>query len=384
MLRRALAPIVILVGVFSFIACSSSDSKSNSGENGFLVPDSGGSQPIDVEGLDAGCLEATSHGVLRPSNLMFVVDRSGSMACNLPSDGQSSADCAAYPARRYPDKPSKWELTLAAIEQALVALQSQGDISVGLSIFPLDNTACSIAPTPAVALTSLTNTARGALNTALEARDPYGETPLAGATILTYSYFLDAMRAGLEGENYVVLITDGVETCNTTALGNLLTQDATTALKSLEIRTFAIGVPGSESGRATLSKLAIAGGTVRDSSCTAGPTADQGNCHFDMTESSNFSDDLLAALAAINTVVVGCSLDVPTGNIDLQRVNVSLNGQAIPYDASQSCTTVTTGWQYADNYAHIVLCGEACTTARQPGASVNLVFGCPTVMPGPS
>src|SRR5262249_19588355 len=64
----------------------------------------------------------------------------------------------------------------------------------------------------------------------------------------------------------------------------LIASGAPTAL-GVGIKTWVIGAPGSESGRSTLSNLAIAGGTRRSPTCTAGSATEPvvGDCHYAMT-----------------------------------------------------------------------------------------------------
>ncbi len=348
----------------------------------FTVPADASVETIvsNVIGIDAGCVYSQIRGELRPSNLVFVLDRSGSMACNLPEDGQSSAECDQFPLRRFPDLPSKWELTRSALNSALSALKATDRVHVAISLFPETGTSCTIAAEPQMPLVFLDAAALDTANQTLSSVAPYGNTPLVGATILSYQYILNQLRqGGLDGENFVVLLTDGKETCQTDEIEKLLNIDAPNALRTLGIRTFAIGVPGSEEAREFLSALAEAGGTVRSKDCMYGPG--YGNCHFDMTTSVNFSVDLLDALTKINAEILNCTFGVPdaTGGtiVDLARVNVALNQRTIPF-SNGSCSEGAEGWQYTPGNVSIRLCGATCAEAQLPGSTVSIVLGCPT------
>ena len=229
----------------------------------------GGIQP------DAGCASATLTGDLIPANLLFVVDRSGSMKCNLPQDGQTTAECEKFPQKKYPTKPSKWELTKAALESALGQLQTGGNVSAGLTVFPADGSNCSVNQTPSYGVKLLDSGQTTAISTILDAETPGGSTPLAGATIDSYAYLVSQWK-NLPGNKFVVLLTDGFETCKPAEIPKLLTQDVPNATK-IGIRTFVIGVPGSEDGRALLSQIAYLGGTAKDpelhTRCPARPTS---------------------------------------------------------------------------------------------------------------
>jgi hypothetical protein len=335
---------------------------------------------------DATCASEVVSGDLKPANLLFVVDQSGSMNCNLPEDGQSSEDCEAWPEKLDPDFPSKWELTRNALEDAFDALQESGlPVSVGLTMFPVADTLCGVRDEPDVPIARLNDAQNEAIDDFLATVDPGGNTPLAGATILAYRHLFEQMRAGaLTGNVFVVLITDGFETCKEDELDKLLGQDVPNAYDLLNIRTFVIGAPGSEDARALLSQIAWAGGTAPSAGCDhdAEP-ADVGNCHFDMTESENFAEDLAETLEQISGTVLTCELDVPTnptgGGVDLNQVNVDINDkQYSPTDCSEEGNS---GWQYTDDNTRIILCGEACDEAQQPNATVSIVLGCPTRQP---
>ena len=155
-----------------------------------------------------------------------------------------------------------------------------------------------------------------------------------------------------------------------------------TPIRLLGVRTFVIGVPGSEDAREFLSQLAEAGGTLRSKDCYYGPNPTDGNCHFDMTTSADFGSDLLDALLKINAEVLSCSFSIPeaTGGagVDLTRVNVALNSRSLPYIANRPCVQRHDGWQYTPGNASIRLCGTACAEAQLPGSAVSIVLGCPT------
>lgn len=337
---------------------------------------------IDVVAVDSGCAHATVRGRLKPTNLLFVLDQSGSMVCNLPEDGQSSEDCDRFPLRRFADKPSKWELTRDALNQALDALSTSGDVRVAFSMFPRQGTRCTVSVEPTIDFVQLDAKSKTAVSAQLATLTPSGETPLAGATILSYAYLLDSMKAGgLDGETFVVVLTDGVETCETGAVLSLLSEDAPNALKGLGVRTFVVGAPGSEGGRRFLSELAVQGGTPASRDCFFGPEATDGNCHFDMTQTKDFGSDLLDALVRINSEAVVCAIDVPQdplgGSVLHDQVNVSLDGVSQPMKAKGDCAT-TDGWRYTEGFAQIRLCGEVCRQAKRPGAKVDVILGCPT------
>jgi hypothetical protein len=197
--------------------------------------------------------------------------------------------------------------------------------------------------------------------------------------------FAQLQDGALPGNVFVVLLTDGFETCKVEELDKLLNQDVPNAYQLLNIRTFVIGAPGSEDARALLSQIAWAGGTASSAGCThdASP-GNVGNCHFDMTESEDFASDLAAALEQISGTVLTCELDVPTSEtgqeVDLNQVNVDIND--VPYSPADCLGDPNAnGWQYINDSTQILLCGDACDAAQQENATVSIVLGCPTRPP---
>ncbi len=330
------------------------------------------------------CASTVVGGNLVHANLLFVVDRSGSMNCNLPTDGQSTAECEIAPAPKFPAKPTKWELTRDALKQALDDIQAGGNASVGMVSFPVPGSECIPTDTPDVPVAPMDATQNTALKSFLDGISPKGKTPLVGATVLSYKHLYDQLKAGtLTGNLFVVVLTDGFETCKESAIPGLLASDVPNAL-AVNIRTFVIGVPGSEDGRALLSQIAYKGGTPTSSSCTHDPSppgpADVGDCHFDMTTSTNLSQDLQAALAVISGTALSCEIDMPavpaSKKIDYDSVKVKNNGADIPKDDSTPCDQGANGWQFNATKTKILLCGSACDDAKKPGTTLSIDLGC--------
>jgi hypothetical protein len=86
---------------------------------------------------------------------------------------------------------------------------------------------------------------------------------------------------------------------------------------------------------------------------------------------------------------VACELAIPAApageTLDYSRVNVtwtSASGDTstIPQDISSPCATAN-GWQYDAVKTRILLCGDACTRARNDvGSQFDVAFGCRTVV----
>jgi hypothetical protein len=331
-----------------------------------------------------------------------VLDKSGSMNCNPPEGDEAlNARCANFPIQEDPNKPTKWQVTSAAFVDALDALSEQANIQGGLMLFPVPERAaagassreeaCWVDGVADVEVGALDASGRGDIGTVLEAVAPAGETPIVGATILGYKYLSEAIRAGdIEGNHFVVLLTDGAETCEPGLLQKLVDVDVPNA-RLWNIRTFVIGAPGSERARSLLSNIAFEGGTASSSGCIHGGSApDVGDCHFDMTESSDFARDLALALQEISrTTVLACEYEIPEnpdgGGVNLNEVNVTFTPgsgrrERILKNDSGDCDSVD-GWQYSEDFAKIVLCGDVCERVQaDPEGRVSIELGCPTVV----
>jgi hypothetical protein len=364
------------------------------GGSGGITNQGGESGEGGSGGIDA-CATDVQEAKLSPANLLFVIDKSGSMECNPPNgDEVLGAMCENFPRKEDPTKDSKWEVTREALEAALDTLAMQDNISAGLSLFPKGtaSNSCSVEATPEVPIGKLDAAQRSAIGEVLDAVEPGGLTPIAGATILSYSHLADRIRAReLTGNTFVVLLTDGAETCREEELPPLVEEHVPNA-RLFNIRTFAIGVPGSEEARGLLSKVAWEGGTPTSPSCDrSGPLVENetGDCHFDMTTSTDFASDLNDALLAISrTKTLSCSFEVPTnpsgGGVDLGKVNVTFETgsgdvERVPNVPDGDCADVD-GWQYSDDFTRINLCGDVCNRVQNdPEGQVSIVLGCPTI-----
>jgi hypothetical protein len=336
------------------------------------------------------CAKTTKKADPTPANLLFVIDKSGSMNCNPPDgDEELGAKCANFPVKEFPEQPSKWEVTSAALANALDTLAEMPHVRAGVTLFPTDSS-CGVTATPDIKIASLDEKERQQIADLLNDVSPSGETPLAGATILSYQHLDGLLEKGkLKGNHFVVLLTDGAETCKEDELPKLVSQDVPNARK-LNIRTFVIGAPGSEQARARLSQMAWEGGTASRKDCNhSGDKPDEGDCHFDMTTSTDFAKDLNDALKEIaQTKILSCEFDVPKNDsgrgVDLDKVNVTFTSgdgekEEILKDASKSCDKAK-GWQYSEDFSKIVLCGEVCDRVKaDTEGQVDIVLGCPTV-----
>jgi hypothetical protein len=235
-----------------------------------------------------------------------------------------------------------------------------------------------------------------ALSEAMTASSPAGGTPIVGGVILAYHHLHEQLHA--PGNRYVVLITDGEESCGTKgdetddadleAARALLLSTEVTKAREANIKTFVVGAPGSEGARGFLSELAYLGGTARDPSCVHGDAAN-GDCHFDLTLQEDFAAVLRDTLGEISGRALGCEFQTPPGGSTMVNVQYSQNGgtpTCFPQDL-RPCEGGANGWQFAkdadgnDDLSRVVLCGQACDTVRaDPTAMIDVVLGCNVII----
>ncbi len=341
-----------------------------------------------------GCASSSMESTLLPSNLLFVIDRSASMACNPPPTTDSMV-CEQDPVAVDAMLPTKWEITRGALRTAIQALPS--DTVVGISYFSNDD-ACGVHENPSVPLAKLDDAQRTGIEASLANVEPSGATPLVGATILAYKHLHDLALAGkIHGKQFVVLLTDGQQSdaCSDPQLcsgqqacTDLLvnTEVPKAAGSGVGIKTFVIGAPGSEPARGVLSQIAFNGGTA-----LPGCSVALGNCHFDMTTQAKFDQALADALTQIAGRALSCELPLPqppSGTLDRTLVNVVYS----PADGSdprlilkddRPCDSGADGWQYAPDETNIRLCGPTCDSVRKDrGGRIDVVLGCPVRAPG--
>lgn len=360
----------------------------------------GGSSGDNGSGGTEGqsCAASTREAQLLPAHLLFLLDRSGSMSCNPPNGRSELASCQGV--TQLPAEDTKWEVTSEALSVALGELSVLDHVSVGLTVFPMvgGNPDDVRLPEqgPDVAIRALDTTQLDELTTFVGSVVPSGETPLANATLSSYEFLRQQIVGGeLEGNIFVVLMTDGSETANAQLLEELVDTWVGTASSGFGIRTFAIGAPGSEPARATLSKIAFDGQTPSRADCNSGGQSSGGfdpsvgDCHFDMTGSTDFADDLSQALIDIsNDNALACDFEVPTnpsgGGVNLNQVNVTFTvGSEAPlqvfYDNVGTCGADAEGWQFSPDRRRIVLCGDICQQVKSNAQGrVDIVLGCPT------
>ncbi|MET0384612.1 MAG: vWA domain-containing protein [Polyangiales bacterium] len=361
----------------------------------------------------SGCMLESHESKELPASILFVVDKSGSMACN-PPPLQDSASCEANAVPVDGTQLTKWQITVSALQAVFDSLLAKSSTAqIGLTFFSNDNT-CGVHSTPNVPLGDVTASQVASLKTVLDTTVPSGGTPLVGATTLGYAYLHQEAGSapgcvepcGAPGNRYVVLLTDGTDSCpmptraedaaECNAAGSctsFLVGKAAPLAAQANIKTFVIGAPGSEPARGYLSELAFVGGTARTATCTHDPSGSAGDCHFDMTTTQDFAGALASALGSVSGAALGCEFAVPPTDVTITpgTVNVQYRPQSgdptcFAYD-SAPCSAGSNGWQFAkrsdgsDDLSRVVICGSACDQVRaDPMARVDVLLGCETII----
>lgn len=374
------------------VGCSPASDKADDGDGGSALdagfsPDVGGGLDAGDGGLgadsaldpDAACLSSKTGATAKPANLLFQLDVSGSMNC--PATDTASATCAA-------STSSRWSVFKAKLKEALAKLPDAN--SVGLMHYPTGKGTFSGSPTgcvpqvPDVDVGPLSKT-RTAVGTALDARIPEGGTPTHDAIGVALA---NLEKLSVTGNKFLVLATDGNATfctgCDISCNSAALAADADAVIAKVAaaakagIRTFVIGVPGSQGYRTILSRIAKAGGTAPAGCSDTGPTY----CHYDMTTAADFGAAMSATLASIGGAALSCTYDIPKkdGSFDPTKVNVRLTSGGKDSDIARDPTRKD-GWDYSDDGNQIILYGPACEAAKGAiDGACTILYGCPTVI----
>lgn len=359
--------------------------------------------------LNAECVGAEAEGERLPATLELVIDVSGSMNKTVAGNSPGSGEI------------SKWDTTKAALLSAVDALPSS--VSFGAVYYPNKNatvyapndpgptSACINveASLPLASLGQSKSTQRKAFQTNIDSVYVENYTPTRDA----YSYALNEQLAPFPGTNkFILLITDGAPTINGgcawpkadgkdfpvevgtgdgafDAETTPIIADVQAARDVQGVRTFVIGVPGSEQSvesntdmRPWLSAAAQAGGTDVAGCSNNGPNY----CHFDMSGSNNdFSKELTSALASIaGQVANACTFkipDPPNGEaLDKNKTQVIVEwgdetNQIIYPDGIDDCQGE--GWRYNEENQTVETCGATCDRIKTDfQAVVHVSFGC--------
>jgi hypothetical protein len=235
--------------------------------------------------LDASCLADASYAKPNPVNMLVVLDKSGSMG----SQGLGSG--------------AKWDAMRSALTDAFSSAKDNPNLNMGLLLFPgqgvssdcssMGPETCCEIPAGEAAVNVKIGPASQSVDEILNvvnSTSPGGLTPTSIALDAAYNYF-QGEGAMLEGDKYILLVTDGGPNCNgALSCGDVectLTLDGTCqegddccgtntgpywcvdhadtaakidGLRQAGVRTIVVGIPGSEAYADWLDGFAQVGG----------------------------------------------------------------------------------------------------------------------------
>jgi MYXO-CTERM domain-containing protein len=237
-----------------------------------------------------GSIAPRSADARRCPNIMFVVDRSGSMAAD-PMGGASH--------------PNKWELMRMGVS---AAVQKYGTrLSFGLEMFTTNGGGPQCYNDTKIDVYPAHNTAAQIVNILL-ANFPAWETNTGEAIKRAYT---DGRLNDKTRGNYIVLITDGDPNCNLgdgKGAGYTISELKNAAMKDPPIYTYVVGFDGSGGvDPANLNGMAVAGGEPISGCDPTGKDRTK-PCYYSASNVQKFltAMDMIIGGLAGGTVVGGC------------------------------------------------------------------------------
>jgi hypothetical protein len=340
---------------------------------------------LDVDQPPTGpCGSDSIPAISNPPNISFIIDHSTSMREEFARSGIS-----------------KYGNAQIALRDVLRAVGHR--VNYGVTIFPgLEGMGCQagdelmkVAPgdPPSYARAGKNGPRLKDLLGRLQIADTDGATPTAAT--LTKAL---ASLSKLEGATYVVLITDGAPNCNADLMcsaagcipniehqvaectpsfnccapdesrpqANLSCVDAEASVAAVQalndagIKTFVVGMPGSEPYVALLNQMAEAGGTARS-----------GDTQYYPVDDTEALEQSLVEIAA--SVAISCDIPLDYDPPDPDFVNVYFDGVLVEYDPEG-------GWEWTAD-GHVAIRGAACDQLMAGDVlEVQVFAGCKTVV----
>lgn len=375
-----------------------------SGSAGNGTGGTGGSNPLGGagEGGDSGGMCETLVGLNNcggtrveatrvPVNILLVIDKSGSMTDQPTGFGTN-----------------KWEAMKEALATAVA--NAPPTVATGLILYPFqagstiplecEGATCCAVPDPGAAVrVGIAANNADAIDQALAEASPGGGTPTAPALERALQYFTEGEGLLLEGEKYVLLATDGGPNCNydiqceaaactpnldgapQCADGNCCDgageycvddQGVTAQINALNaagIRTFVVGIPGTEEYADYLDSFARAGGVP----------AQTGSRDYFAVSGALGVTGLTDVLTNITTALVtSCEIALSEAPAQPSLVNLAIDCEVLPKEGDAAGS----GWEFDDeNEPHsVIVHGPACDDLKANGARrVDVVYGCTTI-----
>lgn len=381
--RRLLAPALagfLALGFASIVSCGSRTglfgedaltTNPDGGLDGSFNPDSPPDGPIP-------CTPGRFNFDLATAQLMFVIDRSGSMAFALDGTQPIGGNLP-------PGVLSRWDTLRDALFQTITPFDNT--LAMGAKFYPevIPDDGQPGDPADVACRTDVgvgIAPVRGNVNSIIDVFDttfPNGGTPTSEAIRLAAQYV-----SGTRGvARTIVVATDGEPNCNgdldprtctcTSATGrcngaggefNCLDDVRSIgvisdAFQKMNIPVYVIGL--GNAGRPQFTKvlddMAVAGGRPR-------PTSPK---YYDVQTSAELTD----ALSSISSSIAKCTYLTPSAPVDPNAINVEINGKSIPRDK-----THTNGWDWVDqSFGTLAFFGSACAAASGTPTTTSQITG---------
>lgn len=315
------------------------------------------------------CAAKSVVGERLPLDVFVLLDQSGSM-----TEGED-----------------RWGPVTAAILGFVDDPTSQG-VGVALQYFPLgaqkreDPLICQTSnyETPAVPFAQLPQAAAAVRQSIMahafgpaESDTPaHWGTPTRPAVEGVLTYLRAWQAAHADHRTVLLLATDGLPSklCAKNTISDIAALLRQAATGPMPISTYVIGIGKIDN----LQELAQAGATGKPAFVVSNTGGEAIRAEF------------LAALQTIRKAAVPCAVRIPDamGAVDLGKVNVELTDaggtkKVVPrVDGAAACKAGVPAWHFdvADKPSALVMCPSACEQVSSPGARVDVVIGCKTVV----
>jgi hypothetical protein len=343
-----------------------------------------------------GCGQSSIQASAKIVDILLVIDKSGSMT-GTPTGFATN----------------KWTAMKTALSAALA--QVQGGISFGLELFPNNPTSpiptsctseCWDMPAGEAAIVVPIGPGTTTVPTIVSKFDgmPSGGTPTAAALKAAADYFATGTGKTLPGDKYVLLATDGgpngngslacpASSCtvnmdrNETGAGatnycsamlvpdgpkSCLDEQASVAqlaaMATAGIKTFVVGIPGTDPYVSTLDAMAVAGGV---------PASATSPKYFAVSAAGGVAGLQQVFESITRQLIKSCRLQLQSNPPDLGLLNVYVDNMVVPKPGAD-------GWDIDTSTSPptIVLKGATCAKVETMGASsIDIQYGCPTIVP---
>lgn len=311
----------------------------------------GSSQPSG----DANCGVQTSSTKQLPTDVLLVLDRSGSMTYSIASDCCCSSTCrditGSSRCSTTANCTERWPALTSAVDSTITGTKG---INWALKLFssPSQSDSCGVSQGVEVGIAS---DSVASIQSSIAKVSPDGNTPTASAVAAATKYLGTVADSNTK---VILLATDGDPNCkagahDTSTSDKTGTTAAITAAFNAGYKVYVIGI-GPSVGN--LDSFALAGGTDH---------------YYPATSAA----DLVAALAAISKAVASCNFEMSQSPPDPSNVAVYLDGVLVTKDGNN-------GWSFGSTEQTVILNGTPCDQITSGAATkVQVLFGCPGQAP---